>query len=156
VRLSDERRERIARAIHESYVRDQAARKRADDLALAPWDELPEQLRRSSRRQVDDVFDKLEAIGCTVHEVRDRAEPISLTPDEVERLARLEHDRWVAERRASGWALGEPRDVGAKVTPHLVSWEDLAEDVREWDREPVRRIPQLLAEVGLEVRRERG
>jgi hypothetical protein len=40
-----------------------------------------------------------------------------------------------------------------KVTPYLVGWGELSEEVREWDREPVRRIPELLAGIGLEIRR---
>lgn len=153
-RLSGERREAIARAIHEGYRADQAGRKPPDDPALAPWDELPEHLRESNRQHADHIFEKLRAIGCAVDDAGDGgAEPFSFTKDETELMSEMEHDRWVAERRAGGWTLGETRDVLEKVTPHLVSWEELPEDIREWDREPVRRIPDLLAGVGLEIRR---
>jgi hypothetical protein len=152
--LSAQDRERVARAIHENYRRDQAGRKPAGDPALAPWGELPEQLRDSNRDQADHIVEKLEAIGCTVEPARDgAAAPFSFTQAEIERLAELEHDRWVAERRAAGWTQGVERDVANKVTPYLVSWDELSEEVREWDREPVRRIPELLAGVGLEIRR---
>lgn len=152
--LSPEAHERIARAIHEGYRADQAGRKPPDDPAMAEWEELPEHLRESNRRQAAGIFEKLSAIGCTVREVSDReVELFSFTEEEVERLAEMEHDRWVAERRADGWSPGEERDVIAKITPYLVSWEELPDDAKEWDREPVRRIPELLAGVGLEVRR---
>ena len=152
--LSAEDRERVARAIHENYRRDQADRKPAGDPALAPWDKLPEGLRDSNRDQADHIVEKLEAIGCTVEAARDDgAAPFAFTPDEIERLAELEHDRWVAERRAAGWTPGPERNVANKVTPYLVGWGELSEEVQEWDREPVRRIPELLAGVGLEIRR---
>lgn len=152
--LSDADREAVARAIHENYRRDQAERKPAGDPALAPWDELPERLRDSNRGQADHIMAKLEAIGCTVEAARnDGAELLSFTTAEIELMSELEHDRWVAERRAAGWTPGAERDVENKVTPYLVSWQDLAEEVRDWDREPVRRIPELLAGVGLEIRR---
>src|ERR671932_2515539 len=124
-RLPDELREVLARAIHESYRAEQAGRKAADDLALADWDELPEHLRDSNRDQAAHIFQKLRALGYTVHEAgTGRAEPIAFTPEEVEPLAVMEHDRFVAERRAAGWRLGPERDVAAKVTPYLVSWDE--------------------------------
>jgi hypothetical protein len=76
-----------------------------------------------------------------------------LTDEEVERLARREHVRWTDERLADAWTLGPERDVLAKVSPYLVDWAELPEDVRELDREPVRRIPEVLASAGLEIRR---
>jgi RyR domain-containing protein len=87
-----------------------------------------------------------------VREVDGDVEPVSFSDDEVEVLAELEHDRWTAERLADGWQPGA-RDVLAKTSPHLVGWSELPEDVKEWDREPMRRIPQLLAGVGLQIRR---
>ena len=153
-KLAPELLETVARAIHEGYRADQAGRKPADDPATAEWDELPEHLRESNRQQAADIFEKLRAIGCTAHEVKDaKVAPHSLLEDEIERMAEMEHDRWVAERRADGWRLGPKRDVLNKISPYLVSWEELAEEVREWDREAVRRIPELLASVGLVIRR---
>ncbi|MGH3117732.1 MAG: RyR domain-containing protein [Gaiellales bacterium] len=147
----------MARAIHVNYRRDQADRKPADDPAMAAWDELPEHLRESNRHQADHMFEKLDAIGCTVQEAGDGgAELFAFTKDEIELMSEMEHDRWTAERLADGWTLGEERDVLNKIHPGLVSWEELSEEVREWDREPVRRIPELLAGVGFEIRRQQG
>lgn len=155
--LTNEQRERIARAIHENYRADQADRKPADDPAMAEWDRLLEHLRESNRNQADHIFEKLRAIGCTVNEVGDEgAEPFAFTADEIELMSVMEHDRWVSERRADGWTLGEERDVHNKVSPHLVSWNELPDAFREWDREAVRRIPELLAGVGFEIQRQAG
>jgi hypothetical protein len=151
--LSAEMREKVARVVHENYRRDQAARKPADDPAMATWDELPEHLRESNREQADHIFEKLDAIGCTAHPAGDsRVNLITLTDAEIELMAEMEHDRWVSERVADGWTSGE-RDVVKKTTPYLVGWNELPAEIREWDREPVRRIPELLAGVGLEIRR---
>jgi len=151
--LSDETREAVARAIHERYRENQADRKPADDPAMAEWEELPEHLRESNRQQAADIFEKLRAIGCTVHEVGDGdVNALRFSDGEIERMAEMEHDRWTVERLADGWTPGA-RDVHAKTSPYLVSWEELPEEVREWDREAVRPIPELLAAVGLEIRR---
>ena len=146
-------REAVARGIHEDYRTDEVGRKPVDDPAIAEWDELPENLREATRQQAAEIFEELRAIGCRVHEVEDhKVALVSFTDAEIERMAELEHNRWTAERLADGWTLGE-RDVLKKTSPHLVSWEELPEDVREWDREAVRRIPELLAAVGIEIRR---
>lgn len=139
--------------MHVNYRRDQAERKPADDPAMVEWDELPEHLRESNRAQADHIAAKLHAIGCTVRPAKDGGvQPVTFSDSEIELMAEMEHDRWVSERRADGWTTGE-RDPLAKTTPYLVGWEQLPNDVKEWDREPVRRIPELLAGVGLEIRR---
>lgn len=141
--------ERIARAIHARYLRNQRNRKAPDDPAMQPWEALPESLRESSLEQARDIGSKLRAIGCRVASRDGRGAPARLTVAEVERLAILEHMRWVEERRRAGWVLGPARDVELKVTPDLVSWDELAEQIREYDREAVRAIPEVLAEAGL-------
>jgi hypothetical protein len=147
--------EGVARAIHDAYRADQAGRKPPDDPALAEWDELAEYLKESNREQARAIPEKLRAIGCTVYEVRDgKAGALELTDAEVELMAELEAARWQAERRRDGWRWGPQRDVAAKVSPYVgLTWAELPEDVREWDREAVRRIPQHLAAAGLELRR---
>lgn len=151
--LSSEAHERIARATHERYRRNQSGRKPADDPAMAGWEELPDHLRESNRAQAADIPEKLRAIGCSLHKAGGGGRPVSFTEDEIELMSEMEHDRWVAERRADGWTLGEERDVVNKITPDLVSWEELPENVREWDREAVRGIPELVASAGLGIRR---
>jgi RyR domain-containing protein len=152
--LPPEAAERVARAIHEGYRSDQIGRKPADDPALVVWEELPEHLRRSNRRQAAHIFEKLEAFGYTLHQVADgEVQVVSLPDDVLEEMAVMEHDRWEAERRAEGWRRGTERDVLRKVSPYVeTSWDELPEDVREDDRKAVRRIPELLAAVGLEIR----
>ncbi|HEV8612215.1 MAG TPA: RyR domain-containing protein [Gemmatimonadales bacterium] len=149
-------RERLARAIHERYRRNQLGRKPASDPAMRPWEELAETLKNSNRAQAVDIGHKLEAIGCRLARARDGLATAVFAPQEVERLAVLEHERWVAERRAAGWSPGPVKDVERKLTPHLVPWEELAEETREYDREAVRAIPELLGEAGFEVRRGRS
>jgi hypothetical protein len=151
--LSPEAVELMAREIHERYRKNQAGRKPAGDPSLAAWDDLPEPLRRSNRAQARGILDKLEAIGCTVHTTSGgKAKPIAFSEREIELMAVLEHQRWTAERLADDWKPGE-RNVLARRTPYLVSWAELPEEARMWDREAVRLIPELVAGAGLEIRR---
>jgi hypothetical protein len=152
--------DRLARAIHEDYVRRRKAdgSLEADDPALRDWDGLAEVLRASSRDQAADIARKLAAVGYDVLP-SDKAsdEAVHLEPDEIEILARLEHVRWAEDRRRQGWSLGSRRDVARKRSPYLVPWSELSEEVRDLDRDTVRLIPQLLSDSGLSiVRRPSG
>jgi hypothetical protein len=72
----------------------------------------------------------------------------------VEIMAGLAREHWVAERRRAGWASGPERDALHKISPYLdASYADLPEDVKEWDRQAVRAIPEVLAAAGYEVYR---
>lgn len=147
-------RDTIAKGIHEEYRRNQSKAPQKT-LSMAEWPELPETLRNSNLQQADDIFGKLAQIGCTVHPVRKgTANLLRLKAKEVETLAEMEHARWNVERLKDGWHWGPEKDVDAKLSPYLVSWQDLPEDVRKWDRQAVRAIPKLLTDVELEIRRE--
>jgi hypothetical protein len=146
--------ETIARAIHESYRKAQASSTNAKDVTMLDWEKLPAYLKESNREQADNIFEKLRRIGCTVHKVnRRRVALLSFTKEEIEIMSEMEHERWNTERLTDGWKLGKTKDVQRKISPYLVPWKDLLENVKEWDRETVRKIPELLAGVGLEARR---
>ena len=74
----------------------------------------------------------------------------------METLAEAEHGRWNTERLLEGWKLGDEKDVNTKVSPYLVSWVDLPDEVREWDRAAVRSIPDQLASLGFELHKVQG
>ena len=78
-----------------------------------------------------------------------------MTPDtEVERMAELEHGRWNIERLRDGWRYGRQRDDSRKIHDCLVSWHDLPDDIKRYDREAVRAFPEILEKAGLEVQRD--
>ncbi len=145
--LLDSTVERIARALHDAYRRTVAP----GDPAGVAWDRLPEPLRVSNRAHAADVATKVRLAGRVV--LPDDGDPAdTFTDDEVEMLARLEHERWVTERRCAGWTDG-PRDATARTSPHLVDWTDLDDGVREVDRRFVRALPEILTDAGLVLRR---
>jgi voltage-gated potassium channel Kch len=145
----------IARAIHEEYVRYREALDLASesDPATVPWADLSDEYQESCRRQADHVGFKLRTIGCGIAPLTDwDAELFEFTSEEVERMAQMEHERWMDERHREGWQTG-PRDWKRKTNPYLVSWGDLAEEAREMTRDMVRGLPAFLAGVDLQVYR---
>jgi len=150
-------RETIGRAIHESYRAAKIKGSRIYDPAMVSWEELAGMFRESNLQQADDIFNKLRRIGCVVAKVEGReVAKIIFTTDEIEVMAEMEHARWNVERLLDGWKWGMNKDAAKKTSPYLVGWADLPEDVKEWDRETVRKIPEFLAEVGLEIERDYG
>jgi voltage-gated potassium channel Kch len=154
--LLDGTRELLARELHEDYVRRHRARGETSHgkPSLADWDLLDERLKESSRRQADHIGVKLRAVGYGLEPLTDwDAQLAAFSPDEVETLAELEHERWRQERLADGWNWGPERDYGEQTHPDLVPWERLAEAEREVDRDAVRGLPSSLAKAGFRVYR---
>jgi hypothetical protein len=140
----------ISQGIHEAYRRNKT--QPSADPSMADWARLPETLKNSNREQANHIFDKLREIGLSVKPAENgKAEPFQFAATELERLAEMEHGRWNAERLLDGWRFGETKDVARKISPHLIPWAVLPEDVKKWDRDAVKEIPVLLAQVGMQI-----
>lgn len=154
--IDKNQREDLGRAIHAAYCQTQAIERARADPSTVGWDSLAENLRESNRQQADHIEKKVAQIGCSICAAGETENPVmEFSKEEVEAMAEMEHGRWMAERLQAGWRRGTPKDVARKTSPYLMPWWELDEDVKEWDRVTVRQIPQLLAEVGLQVRRDR-
>jgi voltage-gated potassium channel Kch len=143
----------LARAIHAEYVDEQRRQgvTTVSSASLVPWEQLPDSLKESNRDQAAHIGVKLAAIGCGIAPLSDwDADQLTFTEAEIERLAELEHRRWVEQRLRDGWTLG-PKDITAKISPYLVPWAQLSDEVRELDRRTIRGIPGFLARAGYQV-----
>jgi RyR domain len=141
----------LARGIHDSYRERRLRTLGVDDPSVADWDSLPETLRASNRDQAAHFVEKLNVIHCGVIRSEGGSADFTFTPAEIETLAKLEHQRWMAERRRQGWTPGPTRDPKTRTTPYLVDWNELSEPVRDLDRDAVREIPTQLAQAGYAV-----
>jgi TrkA family protein/RyR domain-containing protein len=145
----------LARTAHTDYLRRKLAE--GEVLGARPslkeWPELDEFFRESNRQQADHIPVKLRAVGCRTEPAPSGTEGFAFTPEEVELLARMEHDRWCARYLLDGWRKG-PRDDMARTHPCLVPWADLEETYRDNDRAAIRQIPELLALIGQRLVRE--
>lgn len=143
-----------ARAIHESYIEASADRGETPGSrpGLSRWEDLPEDLREANRAQARHVGEKLAELGCIMVPAFDPSITFAYRgDDEVLRLARSEHDRWVAERLAQGYEYGPVRE--GRFHPDLVPWERLSRESRAKDVEAVRSIPAMLVGLGFQVLR---
>ncbi len=152
--------ERLARAIHERYYRLQSAGKDPAQLIApaVPWERLPEHFRESNRRQADHIGEKLTEINCWIVPFTDWERPLlELSPQEVDFLARQEHERWRKEKLHEGWSFAPPpKNESRKTNPDLVDWEDLPPLEIQKNRDFVNAWPALLAQIGCRIERRRS
>ena len=148
------RMDRRARELHDTYI--EGARARLGDAfgarpAEREWDELPTQFREENQEAADGFEFLLETVDIDV--LPGPAGPLDARDDEIERIARAEHARWMASRWFLGWRHGETRDDDALLHPDLVPYDDLSEATREKDRDNARNAVRLLQEEGARLAR---
>ena len=147
-----EQRDTLARRIHENYLKSScgAGVKAGDKPALQEWHRLPRTFRQENRSQADHHLYKLRQAGCRV---RPAASPrlFVFTPELLERLAIAEHARWCASRILSGWRYAPQRDDSRRLHTDIVPYNQLSEQVKEYDRDAIRNLPHLFAGLGLEI-----
>ena len=153
--LFGEKREELARIIHSSFLEDlrrSKEKRRKNDPAIEPWDTLGEHYKESNRQQADNIPRYLHAIGYGFFPVVGR-EPVrvKLSSDEIERMAKMEHDRFVSEKLAAGWKYGRKRDIKRKTHPCICDWDKLPQKEQDKDRHTVRRFPDYLAQASFEI-----
>jgi hypothetical protein len=156
--------EKLARAHHDFFRRtmedkgyqpspttDEAQKTHS---ALVPWEQLPEDEKEQNRSAVRDIPNKLNRVGYVMIPARSN-EPTEFPrgEEDLERLSRMEHERWMKAKLEAGWAYAPQTDKKRRLHKALLPWDDerLSEEERDKDREFVRAIPGLLAEIGYTV-----
>lgn len=144
--------EKLAVVIHDLYNQRQLERYPDKPLAHPDFSDLPDSLKYSNLRQARGIEKKLDLIGWEIRPLESAGHVIKEIPDEVvEFLAEFEHDEWMYERLGYGWTFGEVKDVENKVSPHLIPYSQLSEEIKDLDRDTIRNIPVLLGKIGMAV-----
>ncbi len=150
--------ELFARAQHAQWLRAQEAKGITAERkpAMRPWEELDETAREVNRRFADDIQNKLRLVGYMLvpMPLADANEPpFAFSTDEVELLAKEEHQRWVDDKLAEGWRYGPVRDDAHKIHDQIKPWEQLDEENRGWDRDAVRGLPSVIELAGFKLQK---
>ncbi len=141
----------LARMIHLDYQRRRRSGTAVDAMGV-DWDDLPDEARQSNRSAATQIVTGLASVGCSIvplYHWDDRE--FALSEDQIDDLARSEHERWMAERQAAGWQWGAARDDAARRNPLLVAWDELSDTDRLYNREAARALPSLLARAGFAI-----
>jgi hypothetical protein len=146
----------LARAFSEAYRASLPPEQRLDpaNTSARPWDSLNETFRQANRDAVAHIPAKLASAGIDPGLWRGkdglprltREHPLFNTAEECEALARLEHERWNAQRRMDGWRVtrAPKKDEAMRRHPSLLPYDDLSEEVKEFDRIYVRETQAIL------------
>ncbi|MBN2088150.1 NAD-binding protein, partial [candidate division KSB1 bacterium] len=148
--IIEEKLDQMAQAIHAEYLEKNPS-EAEDNASKRSWSQLSEEYRDANRQAADHIDIKLRAINCKTISVSGKQPPAKMTVEEIEILAKMEHNRWKAERLLKGWTYAPERDDVNKKHPCIVPWEDLPEDERDKDRQQVRDIPNILKKVKLKI-----
>lgn len=145
--------ENLAQAMHKNYCEKLQARgyvhgeesneEKRISKALVPFVELPEDMKEENRRAAKELPRKLAAVGYAILPSREGLPAVEFPPEVLERLAELEHDRWLHSKLRNGWKFGTPRDDHNKIHPALLPWRDLT------PAERARLYPEGPEQVGL-------
>lgn len=149
----------LARAVHDDYVQRCEERRQTpqDRSNMRPWDKLSEETQESNRLRADRICRQMESIGCNVELITDLdAESIQFGVLEVNKVAEMEHEEWRAIKEAAGWKWGEETIEEKKINENLRSWKELNGEAKEFNRDEVCRLPQMLASVGLQIYRHKN
>ncbi|WP_024335508.1 RyR domain-containing protein [Desulfotignum balticum] len=154
--LTDDQVEALAIHAHATYCqkRMQALPK---DPNLQPWESLLPDFQNSNRQQIICSTQILQQAGFEIIAATPGEElvPPDFTQKEIEWMAEMEHGRWNVERLRAGWRYGREKDEHAKISPYLVTWDDLSDEIKGYDREAVCEFPSLLWTAGLKIRLKR-
>ena len=138
-----------ARAFSEAYrgALTPEARDDPQNRSALPWERLDETYRQATRDAVAHIPAKLASADVDAGRWRGGGLPrlaanerLYADAAELERLAELEHERWMAQRRMDGWRAADTadKDETARRHPHLAPFATLSEEVKEFDRVFVR------------------
>jgi hypothetical protein len=149
-----------ARAFCEAYRASLPAAERDDpgNRSAFPWDRLDETWRQANRDAVAHVAAKLASVDIQPDRWRAVAGMPQLLDGErlfhghsdLELLARLEHERWMAQRRMDGWRNTDApaKDQQRRLHPSLQGYDALTEQVKEYDRVIVRQTQHAIGGEG--------
>lgn len=146
----------LARLVHEDYLNHRLKEgiQMGSTRSTVPWEELPLDLRESNRRQVDHVRLKLHTAGYGIKPLSDwEAANFQFSSDEIELMAKVEHQHWLEERERNGWRYAPDENLSRKTHPDILPWDQLPEQAKEKDRQPVKMLPALLAKGGFQIYR---
>lgn len=118
---------------------------------LKPYVELDEIYKEANRVTVRNIPTKLAAAGYAMVPARSDEEPINFPDNDLEKLAKMEHDLYVKARLEQGFTLGEATADNPRRNPYLVEWDEVPEEIKVIDRNQVKEIPKILAKAGYAV-----
>ena len=155
-----------AKIFHETYLmRNPPTPGEPLDSSRVEWKRLSDEFRVANRRAAAHIRAKADSAGYDLEAWLAKGPPSGRGPGQkcwrtdeappaaaafrlddpafVDRMADLEHRRWLIDRALNGWKLG-PKDDRAKTRPTMVPTKDLSEEEKAKDRSNVAMTAEIL------------
>ena len=121
---------------------------------MEEWDNLDEFYKEGHRSQLRYLGEKLQSYHLDIG-LRPILEGAADTITELygpilEELAEIEHERWLRDKKADGWRLGQ-KNHDLKLSPEMVPYSELDSMTKEMIRRSVRNVPEYLKKLGYEL-----
>lgn len=150
---------KIAVAIHEDYCKKRKLEGQTVETNpnLVPFNQLSDEIREANLDSARTIPRKLKLLGIELLKAMAGTEPVLLefTDKEIELLSQWEHGRWNWQKILQGWVYGKKKSETKKTHPYILPWNQLPDNIKEYDRENVRLIPEIIKEAGYLAVRKR-
>ena len=150
-RILNGRDDELARALHAHYLDRSSPAAQGQTDALTAWFDTPENIRDANRSAMAHTPIMLASEGLAMERAQSGAPRFDPSPDMLERFARIEHRRWMADRIDRGWRTGDARNDALRIHPSLVPYEDLSAGEQQKDRDAVQTLLTVLQGAGWQV-----
>jgi hypothetical protein len=98
-----------------------------------------------------DIPDKLYLLNLYIRPFREFCRTCIITDNEIEKLARKDHDNLYKRLLSKGWKKGATLDYEGKTNPALLPFKNLPENVKRFFLELNYLIPSVLKKTGYEI-----
>ena len=94
---------------------------------LRPYSEITEYYQESNRNAVRSIPEKLKSVGFLMLQARSNEPPFDFPGADLDRLAEMEHDRYMRDAVSKGWRYGPVFNEKEKTNPTLLPWRQIAD-----------------------------
>ena len=119
-----------------------------------PFDDLDIDDKYFNYTQTGQMIKALNEKGYDIVPSDNAAESITeFSPEELEFLAKNEHDQWCEYKVELGWTYGDKKSIENKTNPKIREWETLDEETRQFNINTYKNLPRLCSSerVGLKI-----
>lgn len=170
--------DKLARKVHEGYEEIYNYKQ--------PYDSLSDHKKDLNKNFAKDIINKLRKCNCLVVAERGIYRKFEFTDEEIEMLAKMEHERWLGEKIKNGFRYASAKEIkeaekanlDLKLNASMLYWDksdekkfeellagkkeiigsaELSEKIKEDNKKMIKKIPEILASAGYTiVRKERS
>ncbi len=152
--IIDESLDAMAKTIHNDYLAKlrEASKLQPNKETHQEWNLLPDEMKDRNRMQADHIGIKIRSLSCHLMPLDSPTKAYDWKNDpRQEALSKAEHNRWNAYMYYKGWKFGKDKNEQRKTHPDMISYDNLDDSIKQYDRNAILNIPDLLEQAGYKI-----